>query len=110
MNRSTQKRLGRLSFLIKVNDSIYSDMCMNITRFECSTDMRIIAVVFFNVVIVTVKALSNDFGVTKNQIQQLEHDLAVQKALNAQLRAGLYHSRLNRGLLFLIRLGKKGLH
>lgn len=112
MNRSTQKRYKtrRLSFLIKVNDSIYSDMCMNIQRFECSADMRIIAVVLFNVVIVTVKALSNDFGVTKNQIQQLEQDLAVQKALNAQLRAGLYHSRLNRGLHFLTRLGKKGLH
>lgn len=75
-------------------------MCMNIPRFGCSADMRIIAVVLFNVVIVTVKALSNDFGVTKNQIQQLEQDLAVQKALNAQLRAGLYHSRLIRGLPF----------
>lgn len=98
----------RLSFLIKVNGCIYLDMCMNIPRFGCSADMRIIAVVLFNVVIVTVKALSNDFGVTKNQIQQLEQDLAVQKALNAQLRAGLYHSRLIRGLpFFFILLGKK---
>lgn len=92
----------RLSFLIKVNGSIYLDMCMKIPRFGCSADMRIIAVVLFNVVIVTVKALSNDFGVTKNQIQQLEQDLAVQKALNAQLRAGLYHSRLIRGLPFFL--------
>lgn len=73
---------------------------MNIPRFECSADMRIIAVVvLFNVAIVTVNALSNDFGVTEKKIQQLEQDLAVQKALNAQLMAGLYHSRLNRGLL-----------
>lgn len=101
MNRSTQKRYAtrRLSFLIKVNDSIYLDMCMNIPRFERLADMRIIAVALFNVVFVTVGALSNDFGVTKNHIQQLKQDLAVQKALNAQLRAGLYHSRLIRGLL-----------
>lgn len=75
-------------------------MCMNISRFERLADMRIIANVLFNMVIVTVKALSNDCGVTTNQIQQLEQDLAVQKALNAQLRAGLYHSRLIRGLPF----------
>lgn len=72
--------------------------------------MLIRAVVLFKVLIVTVKALSNDFEVTKNQIQQLEQDLAIQKSMNAQLRAGLYHSRLNRGLLFLIRWGGDGLH
>lgn len=107
MNRNTQKRYKtrRLSFLIKVNDSRYSDTYMNIPRFECSANMWIRAVVLFKVLIVTVEAVSNDFEVTKNQIQQLELDLAVQKSMNAQLRAGLYHSRLNRGLLFLIRLG-----
>lgn len=101
MNGSTQKgyKTRRLSFLIKVNDSIYVDTYMNIPRFECSANMWIRAVLLFKVLIVTVKA--NDFGVTKNQIQQLELDLAVQKYMNAQLRAGLYHSRLNRGLLFL---------
>lgn len=99
MNRSTQKRYKtrRLSFLIKVNDSRYSDTYMNIPRFECSANMWIRAVVLFKVLIVTVEAVSNDFEVTKNQIQQLELDLAVQKSMNAQLRAGLYHSRLNRG-------------
>lgn len=76
-------------------------MCMNIPRCECSASMWIRAVLLFKVLIVTVRALSNDFEVTKNQIQQLERDLAVQKSMNAQLRAGLYHSRLNRGLLFL---------
>lgn len=81
---------------------------MNIPRFECSANMWIRAVVLFKVLIVTVEAVSNDFEVTKNQIQQLELDLAVQKSMNAQLRAGLYHSRLNRGLLFLIRLGGGG--
>lgn len=103
MNGSTQKayKTRRLSFLIKVNDSIYLDTYMNIPRFESSANMWIRAVVLFKVLIVTVKALSNDFEVTKNQIQQLERDLAVQKSMNAQLRAGLYHSRLNRGLLFL---------
>lgn len=73
---------------------------MNIPRFECLADMRIIAVVLFNVVFVTVEALSYDYGVTKNQIQQLKQDLAVQKALNAQLRAGLYHPGLIRGLTY----------
>lgn len=97
----------RLSFLIKVNDSIYLDMCMNIPRFKCLADMRIITVVLFNLVIVTVKAVTNDLGVTKNQIQHLEQDLAVQKALNAHLRAGLYHSRLIRGLPFLFLWGKR---
>lgn len=114
MNRSTQKRYKtrRLSFLIKVNDSRYSDTYMNIPRFECSANMWIRAVVLFKVLIVTVKALSNDFEVTKNQIQQLEQDLAIQKSMNAQLRAGLYHSRLNRGLLFFNTLwgGGGGLH
>lgn len=85
---------------------------MNIPRFECSANMWIRAVVLFKVLIVTVKALSNDFEVTKNQIQQLEQDLAIQKSMNAQLRAGLYHSRLNRGLLFFNTLwgGGGGLH
>lgn len=74
-------------------------MCMNIPRCECSANMWIRAVVLFKVLIVTVEAVSNDFLVTTNQIQQLEQNLAVQKSMNAHLRAGLYHSRLNRGLL-----------
>lgn len=79
---------------------------MNIRLFECSADMRILAVVISNLLIVTVKGFSNENGVTKNQIHRLKQDLVVQKAMNAQLRAGLYHPRFNRGLNFIIRLKK----
>lgn len=55
-----------LLFLIKVNDSIYLDMYMNILWFECLVNMWIRVVVFFKVLIVIVKVLFNDFEVIKN--------------------------------------------
>lgn len=55
-----------LLFLIKVNDSIYLDMYMNILWFECLVNMWIRVVVFFKVLIVIVKILFNDFEVIKN--------------------------------------------
>lgn len=55
-----------LLFLIKVNDSRYLDMYMNILWFECLVNMWIRVVVFFKVLIVIVKVLFNDFGVIKN--------------------------------------------
>lgn len=55
-----------LLFLIKVNDSIYLDMYMNILWFESLVNMWIRVVVFFKVLIVIVKVLFNDFEVIKN--------------------------------------------
>lgn len=55
-----------LLFLIKVNDSRYLDMYMNILWFECLVNMWIRVVVFFKVLIVIVKVLFNDFEVIKN--------------------------------------------
>lgn len=55
-----------LLFLIKVNDSIYLDMYMNILWFECLVNMWIRVIVFFKVLFVIVKVLFNDFEVIKN--------------------------------------------
>lgn len=55
-----------LLFLIKVNDSIYLDMYMNILWFECLVNMWIRVVVFFKVLIVIVEVVFNDFEVIKN--------------------------------------------
>lgn len=55
-----------LLFLIKVNDSIYLDMYMNILWFESLVNMWIRVVVFFKVLIVIVKVLFDDFEVIKN--------------------------------------------
>ena len=52
-----------------------------------------------HVEILTVLSSHDDLISLKNNVLKLEHDLARQRAINGEIRKGLYQIRKNRGLL-----------